>query len=353
MKNNKPFFSVVLSIYGVEKYLDRCINSILNQDFDNFELILVDDGSKDNCPAMCDEWSKKDKRIKVIHKENAGLGFARNSGLDAAEGDFIFFIDSDDYILPKLFSSVHEKLVGKQTDIVFYGFNRIDEKGNIRASFVPEPEFEIYNDNDIIKNKLLPDFICGDPKTGINRRIRISAWNCCISVSLLKQSGLRFVSEREYISEDIFFYVELFPYLHSVQFVKQAFYCYCQNEGSLTYKYHKDRYSRIRHFYQAVISKADKLNYDGEVQKRLKVSFTATVMGCLKMEADNYRKIGMKEAYKRIKNICKDDYLIESLSVSSFDKYKKSWRLFKYCVMHKRYMTLTFIMIMQYKIKGI
>lgn len=92
--------SIVLPIYNVEKYLNRCIKSILNQTYSDLEVILVDDGSPDGCPRLCDEWSKKDKRIKVVHKKNAGLGMARNTGIDMATGDFICFFDSDDFIDP-------------------------------------------------------------------------------------------------------------------------------------------------------------------------------------------------------------------------------------------------------------
>ena len=98
MKENNPKISCIVPVYNVEKYLERCIDSILTQTFTNFELILVDDGSSDGCPAICEEYAKKDKRVKVIHKENGGLGYARNSGLDIACGEYITFVDSDDYI---------------------------------------------------------------------------------------------------------------------------------------------------------------------------------------------------------------------------------------------------------------
>lgn len=93
-----PKVSVIVPIYNVEKYLDECIVSLLNQTLEDIEIILVDDESPDNCPKMCDEYANKDKRVKVIHKKNGGLGFARNSGLDVATGEYVAFIDSDDFI---------------------------------------------------------------------------------------------------------------------------------------------------------------------------------------------------------------------------------------------------------------
>ena len=99
--------SVIVPVYKVEEYLDRCVNSIVNQTYKNLEIILIDDGSPDNCPEMCDEWAKKDQRIKVIHKQNGGLSDARNAGMEIATGEYIGFVDSDDWIAPEMY----EKLI--------------------------------------------------------------------------------------------------------------------------------------------------------------------------------------------------------------------------------------------------
>lgn len=96
--NNEPLISVIVPVYGVEAYLERCVESIVGQTHKNLQIILVDDGSPDNCPAMCDAWAEKDSRIQVIHKENGGLSDARNAGLAVAEGAYISFVDSDDWV---------------------------------------------------------------------------------------------------------------------------------------------------------------------------------------------------------------------------------------------------------------
>ena len=96
--NSKDLISVVIPVYKVEEYIKRCIDSIITQTYENLEIILVDDGSPDNCPKICDEYAKKDKRVKVIHKENGGLSDARNAGIDIASGKYITFVDSDDYV---------------------------------------------------------------------------------------------------------------------------------------------------------------------------------------------------------------------------------------------------------------
>lgn len=111
---NDGKISVIVPVYKVEPYLDRCVASIVNQTYTNLEIILVDDGSPDNCPAMCDAWAAKDSRIRVIHKENGGGGAARNTGIDLAHGEFIAFVDSDDYIAPDMYAY----LISLMTDCV-------------------------------------------------------------------------------------------------------------------------------------------------------------------------------------------------------------------------------------------
>lgn len=111
-----PIISIIVPVYKVEKYLNRCINSILKQTFTDFELILVDDGSPDNCPQMCDEWRKRDKRIRVIHKNNGGLSSARNCGIEASKGMFIGFVDSDDWIAPDMYEHLYRLITDTGSD---------------------------------------------------------------------------------------------------------------------------------------------------------------------------------------------------------------------------------------------
>ena len=113
----KPLVSIIVPIYNVEKYLPRCIDSILLQDYPNIEIWLVDDGSPDGCPAICDEYAKRDKRIKVIHKPNGGQSDARNAALDVAKGEFITFIDSDDYVSKDYVSTLFKLLKSYDADI--------------------------------------------------------------------------------------------------------------------------------------------------------------------------------------------------------------------------------------------
>lgn len=109
---NDHLVSIIVPVYKVEDYLDVCIESIINQTYKNLEIILVDDGSPDNCPQMCDDWAKRDSRIRVIHKQNRGASAARNAGLDIARGEYIGFVDSDDYIEPNMYEILIDALSG-------------------------------------------------------------------------------------------------------------------------------------------------------------------------------------------------------------------------------------------------
>ena len=125
--SNEPLISIIVPIYKVEEYLDKCIESIVDQTYNNLEIILVDDGSPDNCPKMCDKWAKRDNRILVIHKENGGVCSARNSGLKKAKGKWIAFIDSDDWVEKEYIKELYDCASRKKSSIVASGYCRIAE----------------------------------------------------------------------------------------------------------------------------------------------------------------------------------------------------------------------------------
>jgi len=121
--------SFVVPIYGVEPYLRKCVDSLLNQDYDNYEIILVDDGGKDGCPAICDEYASKHNNIHVIHRQNGGLSAARNSGIDAAKGEYICFVDSDDYWEPNVLKCLMEQIDRDNLDVLRFRWQNVRETG--------------------------------------------------------------------------------------------------------------------------------------------------------------------------------------------------------------------------------
>lgn len=121
--------SVIVPVYKVEPYLDKCISSIANQTYRNLEIILVDDGSPDSCPAMCDAWAEKDSRIRVIHKSNGGLSDARNAGMAVATGELMAFVDSDDWVAPDTYEYLYQRLTEDNSDIAACGVQMVWENG--------------------------------------------------------------------------------------------------------------------------------------------------------------------------------------------------------------------------------
>lgn len=348
-----PFFSIVLSIYNVEKYLERCINSVLEQSFQDFELILVDDGSLDSSGKICDLYSKKDKRIKVIHKKNEGLGYARNTGLENAKGQYIFFFDSDDYILQALLKDVYEEIMLNNSQAIFYGFDRVDKNEKKVFSMIPTPEKNYYCDKNEIMNDLLANFITKNPYTGKRFNIRISAWNCCLNLNFLRKNSLKFVSEREFISEDIYFYIDMFRYLNYVSILNKSYYCYCQNTGSLTFSYREDRFDRIKKFYIDIQELANKYGYDGQVQLRLYGSFIATTISCLKMEVANFKHTSIKMSLNNIKKICNDTLFLKAINTYPTKYINKNWKFFIYLINKNKIEILFVFLLIQFYFKGI
>lgn len=139
-----PTISIIVPIYNVEAYLPKCIDSILAQTFRDFELILVDDGSPDNCPALCDAAAERDERIRVIHQRNGGLSAARNAGLDIACGEWIGFVDSDDYIAPEMYEKLYEAVQEYGANLAVCGFLPVDEQGRPMLQPTQNPRTFVY-----------------------------------------------------------------------------------------------------------------------------------------------------------------------------------------------------------------
>ena len=148
--NNRPLISVIVPIYNVERYLKQCIDSIIVQTYSNLEIILVDDGSLDACPQICDDYAKKDKRIRVLHKKNGGLSDARNAGLEIASGQYVGFVDSDDYIGPTMYEKLVQGCLSYDTQIATCGRIDVDDNGNLISERFALPATIIFDSKQVI-----------------------------------------------------------------------------------------------------------------------------------------------------------------------------------------------------------
>lgn len=134
-----PLISVIIPVYKVENYIRSCVDSILNQKLANFECILVDDGSPDNCPTICDEYAQNDRRIRVVHQENQGLSAARNAGMRMASGEWLAFVDSDDCVHPDYLSMLYETAQATDADIVCCSFFSIQDQESMDEKWTYSP----------------------------------------------------------------------------------------------------------------------------------------------------------------------------------------------------------------------
>ncbi len=209
--------SVIIPIYKVEKYLPKCVESVLAQTYKNIEIILVDDGSPDNCPQICDDYAKKYSNVKVIHKQNGGLSSARNSGIEAAKGEFLVFIDSDDYVANDMLEKLYFALVNNDADLSMCNVVRVDTDGNIVGS------------NHILKNTVMNKSQAFDTlTTGIADYV--VAWNKLYKRVIF--NTLRYPEGR--IHEDEFVIHKVFGECEKVVVISDVGYYYVKHDGTIT-----------------------------------------------------------------------------------------------------------------------
>ena len=229
-----PLVSVIIPVYKVEKYIHECVESVKAQSYSNLEIILVDDGSPDNCPAICDEYACADKRIKVVHKKNGGLSSARNAGLDVASGKYVMFTDSDDFIDNDMVEELLAIAEGNNLDVVG---SSIKKYCNKQTKIIPDgltSELTVFQNREALKWMLLT-------------KIDVASWN-----KLFKRSAIgshRFPLNR--YNEDVIFLFYLYLDEVKVGYTNRAYYNYRTTEGGLTQTFSKKKFD--------VLSNADEM----------------------------------------------------------------------------------------------
>ena len=243
----QPKVSIIVPCYNVEAYLPRCMDSLLGQTLREIEIILVDDESPDRVPAMCDEYARQDSRVKVVHKPNGGLGFARNSGLDVATGEYVAFVDSDDYVETAMYATLYAEARQSGADVVFSNFYVQNGMGkwNLAQEVAERTE---WSGDDV--HQFLLDMVACAPGISTERRFQMSVWHSLYDRSLIEKCAIRFHSEREVMSEDFPFQMDFLRRAQKVVFLPEAFYHYCSNGTSLTHTFDPRKFQRSRTLYE-------------------------------------------------------------------------------------------------------
>ena len=282
--------SIIVPVYKAERYLARCVDSILNQTYRDLELILVDDGSPDNSGQMCDAYAEQDQRVRVIHKENGGVSTARNVGLDAAKGDYITFVDSDDYIDACMYEKMMAKAVMQNCDVVMcdcvkeFGDRSVVYSHEIRAGFY---------DAEQLRKEYYPHLLMME---NVEYPATISNWtilwkNSMNSPDMRYEPGIRF-------SEDLLFGAKLLRRASSFYYMKnEPFYHYVMNPYSATHNFAPDKwkdYGRLHTKIQEFFGNDDEFDFSHQIDLCLLFFVYNTVgemTGCRLPHSEKRQKI--------------------------------------------------------------
>ena len=276
--------SVIIPIYKVEPYLRRCVDSVLAQTYQNLEIFLVDDGSPDNCGKICDEYAAKDGRIRVIHKENGGLSDARNVALDVCSGEYISFIDSDDYVSEDHIESLLRALKTQHTELAVCGINKFDEAGAVSVDYSPSGTEKCVSGDEMMETVWRP-----------------SACNKLYRKSLFET--LRYPFGKLY--EDLFVYHDILARIDGLAFTGKNTYFYFVRQGSIINKAYDIRNTDLIEGLDLRVNKLRKMGYGDLADRQLPILFKQTAEALLRLKAKDETE---KERLKSVKAICNRHY---------------------------------------------
>ena len=339
-----PKVSIVVPCWGVEKYLDKCVESLVNQTLKDIEIILVDDESPDRVPQMCDDWAKRDSRIKVIHKKNGGLGFARNSGLKAATGKYVTFCDSDDWLELETYETTYNKAVEKDLDICWFQCYRVKSDGTKTPRDIVPTEF-------FIGKKQIDwfylDVIGTNPKDPKSRNRNISSCMALFKRETIIKSEVLFKSERVIASEDFVFMLDFLPNVNKIGVLSNLFYNYRITEGSISQSFPESKYQRIMNMLDYLKSKCNHMfepkDYKIHYYSRLMVAFkTMLKFRCI-------ANCSILTKRKSLLTLCKDNYMEELYNDPLRNNLKKNDKIIVKCMKYRLWPFLILLYKKRYK----
>ena len=314
----EPLISVIVPIYNVDKYLDKCVESIVNQTYKNLEIILVDDGSPDKSPKMCDEWAKKDNRIVVIHKKNGGVCTARNMGLDKAKGEWITFVDADDYIEPTYAEDMLNKAIETNSKYVCCGY------------------YKIYQNN---TESINAD---GTEKTLDKKEYLISLLNVQTSYGFVHMKliqkdvlkGIRF-NESLVVGEDALFNIELTKNLDKVVIFNKPLYNYRVNLDSAVRRY-DDNY--VNKYTDSMETMTKYINSNYKNDEPVKLNLSNYIVYHLMLICVNYcYNPKNNNKYASLKEVCKMEIYKNAIKNSNYDNLSLSRKVTLFTIKSKLY----------------
>lgn len=326
---SKPLLSVIVPVYNTRMYLGRCVESLVKQTYCHLEIILVDDGSKDESGQYCDKLVEQYPNIKVIHKKNSGLGYARNTGIEYAEGELITFLDSDDYIEPSMYETMIEALLDKKADAVYCDFS-MEKRDGTQTFCFSDIEEGLYTGKEILYS-----IIGAMPEKKKDFDFEMSVCKVIFRKKIIDDKNLRFLSEKEMICEDMIFDIGYLLEAQKVLYLKKCFYHYCENQGSLTHRYIENRLEKEKSLYYK-IQEDMKNELDQEGLLRLNRLFLGRVRICIVQEIF-YRKDKLWKKFNCVKKIVQDFDVRTVISTYPYKKNPLKLKIFHWCLKRRIY----------------
>ena len=274
-----PEISVIVPVYNAEKTLERCVQSLREQSLGQIEIILVDDGSGDGSGALCDRLAKRDRRIRVLHKTNAGQGMARNDGIEAARGVYVAFVDADDYMEKEAYAKAEERLRQTGADAAAFGYAQLDEQGKLLYQACVREHFYKGEQG---KKEFLLHFFGDDPQDDDLRGV--SACMSCYRREILMRHGVRFPSERSVLSEDTVFNLEFFRYAKSAVTIAAPLYRYCLQRESFSRGYRPALMEKTIAFCSLLRRYAAEAQIEKETENRICMLYWTYFMEAVRQE---------------------------------------------------------------------
>lgn len=291
--------SVIIPIYKVEAYLERCVDSVLLQTYRNLEIFLVDDGSPDRCGEICDSYAEKDSRIRVIHKQNGGLSDARNAALDVCKGEYISFVDSDDYVSEDFIESLYHAIMTFHTKLAVCGIIKFDESGSSTVDYAPSETERCVFGEEMMETVWRP-----------------AACNKLYHRSLFDE--IRYPFGKLY--EDLYIYHDILGKIDAVSFTGKNTYFYFNRQSSIMNKRYDIRNTDAIEGLDLRIKKLREMKYTELADRQLSFLFNNTVEAFEKLNKTNMIE---QEKLKEVKKIC-NRHFGEMLSFQGFSIAQKT-----------------------------
>lgn len=332
--------SIIVPVYNVEKYIERCLKSLVNQTLKDIEILIINDGTPDNSMKICEKYAKNDNRIKIFNKENEGLGLTRNYGIERAIGEYIAFVDSDDYVTLDMCENLYNAAIENNADIVYGEVlyddgKRIYSKRKIKNTLIWKGKSKI--------KELLLDFISTLPSYKDDTIMEVSVWKAIFRRKIFIENSIKFVSERQFISEDIIFDIDFFTKVETIVEIPNYVYCYVCNPNSLSKTFRSDRFSKVKILYNEIIKKLNEYYPRDIWQLRTDRFLISRARTNIKKIIKHKNILGKDETISALNEICSDEELQEILHRYPIFNLPFKYAIIAYFMKNKKYKILEII----------